>query len=276
MKNLVVVPLALVDPVAWRVDSVARVLLCVLAFTLTSGLVYIVNDVNDRDRDRLHPVKRHRPVASGAVPVWLAWAFAAVLAAPLLALMAGDPSLWWPMAGYAALNVAYSRGLKHLALVDAMVVAAGFVLRVLQGYEATRQPAESWLVVCVFSACLLVSLGRRRQELSSGAQLQRPALARLSVPFLDHLLVVTAALTAVALWEYLSSQSPAAGYRTLHLVLLAPVALLVLFRYLELVMLRGSGGDAVQTLFRDRTLLGTAVAGGLIFAATVVVGSHRA
>ncbi|MEI5100019.1 UbiA prenyltransferase family protein [Streptomyces sp. PmtG] len=270
VKNLVVVPLALVQPASWHPDSAARVLFCVLAFTAMSGLVYIVNDVSDRERDRQHPVKRHRPVASGVVPVWLAWAFAALLAAPLLLLTAADPHLWWPMSAYALLNMAYSRGLKHLALVDAMVVAAGFALRVLQGYEATRQPADDWLVVFVFSASLLVSLGRRRHELSSGARMQRPALARLSVSFLDHLLVVTAAVTAVALWEYLASESPAAGNGSVHLLLLAPVALLVLFRYLELVMLRGSGGDAVQTLFRDRTLLGAVAVGGLIFAVTVV------
>jgi hypothetical protein len=127
-----------------------------------------------------------------------------------------------------------------------------------------------WLVAAVFAACLLVSFGRRRYELATGARAERPALADLTVAFLDHLVVISTCLTAVSAWLYLDLDAPTGRYRTWILILLFPLVLLLLFRYLALVMLHKQGGDAVATISGDRTLVGVAGLAGLVFGLTVV------
>ncbi|EEP73596.1 prenyltransferase [Micromonospora sp. ATCC 39149] len=176
-KNLLVVPLVLIDTPRLGLGVLGRVSWAVLLFTMVSALVYVWNDVYDRHRDRAHPTKRHRPIASGRVSVPTAYAFGGLIAAALVTAVALGPAFpWWPLAAYLTLNIAYSRGLKHVPLLDVLVVAGGFLLRVVQGYLAAGVAVSSWLLIAVFALCLLLILGKRRHEMAVGGSAP-PALA---------------------------------------------------------------------------------------------------
>ncbi|MEU9350495.1 UbiA prenyltransferase family protein [Streptomyces griseoloalbus] len=249
-KNFLVVPLPLLGA-AWSWQAAGRVAIATLAFVLASSLVYVVNDMADVERDRRHPVKRHRPLASGQVSRTAATALGLTLAAllvPLLVLLAPEGA--WAVLVYLLVNAAYSWRLKHLPLLDVFIVATGFVLRLLGGYEASGHAVSGWLVLTVLTLCLLLILGKRRHELSVSGTGHRPALVGYSTHFLDLVLVMCSALTMVGYLLYLRTES---GYEA-GALLTAPCALFALFRYLQIVVVKAEGGSPVRVLLRDRVM----------------------
>jgi 4-hydroxybenzoate polyprenyltransferase len=264
VKSLVVVPVAALHPAAWHAPALGRLGWAVVAFACASALVYVVNDIADRHRDRRHPVKRDRPIAAGRVSVPTALACAALLAVVLVVLLAVTlPGRWWPVAAYLALNVAYSCRLKHVPLVDALAVAAGFALRVVGGCVAVGVPVGGWLPVSVCCACLLMTLGKRRAELAGPGAAHRPALCGYSTRLVERLMLLTATLTAVSYFLYASADlSPAAVLVT------APCALYGLVRYLRLALT--DGGDPVRLLLGDRSML----VNGALWAVLLGVAVH--
>lgn len=267
-KNLMVVPLPLLVA-GWNPSSALRVALATCAFIVASSLVYVVNDIADRKRDRLHPVKRHRAIASGQVSVTAAVLFATVLTAPLSALVMvlslGDA---WPVLAYLGLNAAYSWKLKHLPLLDVFTVATGFVLRLLGGYEAAGVPVAGWLVLCVLALCLVLILGKRRHELATGGSGHRPALSGYSANFLDHVLVLCSVMTVVTYLLFLRTETffgPAA-------LLTAPCALFALFRYLQIVIVQSQGGNPVRILLRDPVMVANSAVWLALIAVPPVLG----
>ncbi|GGO10530.1 decaprenyl-phosphate phosphoribosyltransferase [Microbispora rosea subsp. aerata] len=266
-KTLLVVPVVLADAPAWTLDTLARLAWAVGAFILAGACVYVGNDIVDRHRDRFHPVKRHRPVAAGRVSVrtaGLCWA--ALLALLGIVVCTGPDRPYWPVLAYLGLNVAYSRVLKHIPLVDVGTVALGFVLRVLQGYLAVGARIAEWLLVAVFSLALLIAIGKRRQELLGAGAEHRPALRGYTVRLADHLLMLTCVLTTVTGLMHLRTEALLGPYGQTAMLLCTPPALFVLFRYLQVVLVDGGGGDPVRELLADR---GIAVAG---LALVIVLG----
>ncbi|MFE3070273.1 UbiA prenyltransferase family protein [Streptomyces sp. NPDC059247] len=258
-KNLVVVPLGLLGAPRLDAGAFGGAAAAVAVFTLASALIYLINDIGDRDRDRRHPEKRHRPIAAGRVGVGTAVVFAAVLAALLaatvgLTVLSGTAALvdWWPVAAYVALNAAYSKGLKHVPLLDVFIVAAGFVLRLAQGCLASGNPVPNWLALCVFSLCLLLILGKRRHEMAVGGVLHRPALRGYTLGFLDQLLAFAAVLTAVSYVLHVQGSTVFGPHGPLVAVATAPFALFGLARYLQLLMVDSGGGNPSRALFGDR------------------------
>lgn len=275
VKNLLTVPLALTTAPAWSPAAFARIGWATLAFTLASSIVYIGNDIADRGRDRLHPVKRSRPVASGRVSVPVATGCAVALAGLLAGLVTVAPAMsWWPLAGYLALNVAYSRWLKHLPLIDICAVSTGFVLRVIQGYDATGGRVSDLLLTAVFTGCLVLVVGKRREELDAAGDHHRPALAGYNLPLADQLLSLNIALTAGALLLFLKTDAPLGGLRQVALLVAVPLGLLSAFRYLQSVLVHHAGGDPIGALLRDRLLLGSATAIGLTVIAALVTARY--
>jgi 4-hydroxybenzoate polyprenyltransferase len=276
VKNAVVLLPALA--VGWNAADWARALWAVSAFCVASSIVYAVNDVADRARDALHPVKRHRPVASGAITPRAALAVAFLLGAPLAAaVVALGPAACWPLALYLAMNVAYSRGLKHVAGVDVLTVAIGFALRLIFGYVALGQPIASWLVFSVLCLTAYLSLGKRRSEQALArtgqASAHRPALSQWPTHLLDHLLVLTAALAVSSFFSYLHTAPPLRPFGAAVALVSAPFALFALFRYTFLILVEDAAADPTRTLLRDRamfvnTLLWSAATAG------VAVGAH--
>ncbi|MGW5425404.1 UbiA prenyltransferase family protein [Streptomyces sp. NPDC003943] len=265
-KNLVVVPLGLLGAPRTDAGALGGALAALAVFTLASALVYLVNDLGDRDRDRRHPEKRHRPIAAGRIGTATAVSFAAVLAALLLATVGltvatGGAGLadWWPVAAYLVLNAAYSRGLKHVPLLDVFIVALGFVLRLAQGCLASGNPVPSWLALGLFSLCLLLILGKRRHEMAVGGVLHRPALRGYTVGFLDQLLAFTAVLAAVSYVLHVQASPVFGAHGPLVAVLTAPFALFGLARYLQLLVVDAGGGNPTRALFSDRMTVSNAL-----------------
>ena len=274
-KNLLVVPLALLDAEAAPAGLLVRVAWAIVLFTLASSLVYVWNDLADRDRDRRHPTKCDRPIASGRVGVPTAVVFGTVLALVLVAAaLLGPVTAWWPIAAYLCLNVAYSRGLKHVPPLEVFLVAAGFALRVVQGHLAVGTDIRSWILVSVFSLCVIFVLGKRRHEMQVGGVSHRPALRGYSVQYLDHLIVLCCGVTVTTFLIHLQ-QSVGAGLADLAVFGSAPFALFAMARYLQLLQVHsGHGGEPTRILLRDRAMLVNSLLWALLLGGTLLA-THR-
>jgi len=272
-KNVLVVCVPLLDPLSWNGRALANLGGAIAAFTLASTLVYVLNDLVDRRRDAHNPGRWHRPLASGRVTPPAAVLFAAAVAVLLVGVLTLQAvTTVWPVAGYLLLNVAYSLGLKHVPLLDVFLVATGFVLRLVYGYLATGATIPGWLLTAVFTLCLLLTLGKRRQELHSTGVVHRPALRGYTVPLVDQLMQLSATLAAGCYLLYLRDEAPLGDYASTALILLTPMAVFGLFRYLQLVLVHNAGGSPVRVLVRDpalvtNTVLWAALSGVLLLAA---------
>jgi 4-hydroxybenzoate polyprenyltransferase len=238
---------------------VSLVTLAALIFCAISGAVYLFNDVLDAAEDREHPVKCRRAVAAGRLSVQAAVVAAALLG--VVALGAGwslDHQFFLVIAIYAALNVLYSRFLKHIMLLDVFVIAAGFVLRVLGGGLVIHVEISSWLIVCTTLLALFLALTKRRQELvllGSNAANHRASLANYSPYFLDQLIGIVTASTVMSYSLYTLSPDVTAKFPGKRLELTIPFVLLGIFRYLYLVHQVSEGGNPTRLLLTDRILL---------------------
>jgi 4-hydroxybenzoate polyprenyltransferase len=235
--------------------SVGKAALAFAGFSLASSGVYLVNDVFDREADRENPRKRYRPIASGVVPV--SWAMAAavlLLAAALASSVALSPLSRLVLAAYAVTGLAYSYGLKHHVLLDVLVIASGFVLRVLYGVYAIGVKPSSWIVLCMFFLALFLGFAKRRSELnqiSEGGYLRRPVLRGYDLGFLDMSLGMTATMAVVCYALYTVTGRP--GNATL--VVTVPLVAYGVLRYLLKVMARGAGDEPETDIFCDKVSL---------------------
>jgi 4-hydroxybenzoate polyprenyltransferase len=236
------------DPARWLAAVTAFV-----AYCAASSAAYLVNDVRDAESDRLHPVKRSRPIARGELSpqVALALAGALALAAVVLAGMLGPMSLAC-LAAFVALQAAYSLGLKAFELVDVLAIAGLFVLRASAGAIAVDVRISEWLLLCTFLLALFVALGKRRAELGLDGVRARPALDGYSVALVDQLLGIVAAATIAAYTGY-----ALAAHDTRWLVATVPLVVYGLFRYLLLLHRRGLGEEPESLLVEDLPLLVT-------------------
>ncbi|HEY2993101.1 MAG TPA: decaprenyl-phosphate phosphoribosyltransferase [Methylomirabilota bacterium] len=236
-----------------------------------SGAVYLLNDVADRHKDRLHPDKRHRPIAAGRLAPGTAVAAAAVLIAAGLALSVRlSPRFALTALAYVGLLVAYSAWLKHVVIVDVLVVAMGFVLRAVAGALAIGVAISGWLLICTILLALFLALGKRRHEvltLGEGAARHRPTLAEYSPGLLDQMIAVVTASTVTAYALYTMSPETVAKFHTQLLPATLPFVLYGIFRYLYLLYHRRIGGNPSEIVVRDRALL----INTLLWLATVLV-----
>jgi 4-hydroxybenzoate polyprenyltransferase len=233
--------------------AVAEALGAFAAFCAAASAVYIFNDIRDRNVDSHHPQKRLRPLASGAVST----ANAALLsiACTLLALILAYPlglSVLAIIAGYMALNAAYSCWLKQYALIDVMIIAAGFILRIFAGTEAVHVPASSWILLCTFFLSMFLGFAKRRAEMTSTATMptqSREVLAHYSTELLDRYCLIFAALSIAAYALFTTSQP---SHRAL--ILTCPPVVYGILRYLWLVEHHREHEQVEVVLFRDRPL----------------------
>jgi len=236
------------DPARWAAAVTAFV-----AYCAASSAAYLVNDVRDAESDRLHPVKRSRPIARGELSPRAAWVLAGALALAALVLAGalGPPSLAC-LAAFVALQAAYSLGLKTFELVDVLAIAGLFVLRASAGAIAVDVRISEWLLLCTFLLALFVALGKRRAELGLDGVHARPALDGYSVALVDQLLAIVAAATIAAYTGY-----ALAAHDTRWLVATVPLVVYGLFRYLLLLHRRGLGEEPESLLVEDLPLLVT-------------------
>ena len=247
--------------ITWRMGW--KSLLAVLAFALLSSAVYIVNDWCDAPRDRLHPVKRHRPIAAGIVPVPLALCVAALLAAVALTgawlLHPAPPLFAAVLLAYLLLQVAYTAGLKRVPLLDVILIALGFVLRALSGAVVLDVAISPWLVLCAFFLALFLALCKRRHEKASAPatapSATRAALDGYSRHLLDHLIAVSASTVLVSYSIYTLWPDTVAKFGTPFLGLTIPFVVFGLFRYLDLVFRHEKGERPERILLTDLPLI---------------------
>jgi 4-hydroxybenzoate polyprenyltransferase len=240
-------------------EAVLRALAGFVIFCGLSSSVYLVNDILDRERDRLHPVKRHRPIAAGRVPVMLGWATAA-------ALLAGGLVAGWLLGylffltavTYAAVSFLYSFLFKRWVIIDVMVLAFGYTLRAIAGAEAIPVGFSGWLLLCTSLLALFLGFCKRRQELTSlgeEAASHRSVLANYTEPFLDQMIAVVTGSTVISYMLYAFSPDVADKLGTEYLGATVPFVLYGIFRYFYLVHVRGEGGHPTRELLGDAPLV---------------------
>ena len=236
-------------------------LLAVACFCSVSSGVYLMNDVHDIAADRVHPLKRLRPLAAGEIGVRAAIAVSAGL---LLLGLAG--SLVLPFAftavlgGYCLMQIVYSFALKQVPYVDVFVIATGFVLRAMAGATALTVRISPWLLLCAFLLALFLALCKRRHEkvlLEDGGQQHRAALAGYDRYLLDMQIGITSSATLVCYAIYTLSAETVQRFGTSRLGLTVPFVVFGLFRYLELVYRHDEGGRPEKVLLTDRVLIAT-------------------
>jgi len=260
---------------AERSDDVVRVMWTFAAFCLGASSIYLVNDVLDRESDRAHPEKRHRPIASGRVSLGLAWTMSVGCAIGALAAAFqahGSPVRVWPLVlGYMALNLAYSIKLKHVVLVDVFCIATGFLLRVMAGALAVPAPISHWLLLCTLFLALFLGLCKRRAELAllgEGGGAHRAILREYDLGFLDQMTTVLAACTIVTYTMYTVAEETAAKFGAGNLlVCTVPFVVFGLARYMLLVQTNKGGGSPTRVLLGGDALF---AANALLWLATVV------
>jgi 4-hydroxybenzoate polyprenyltransferase len=271
-KNLVVLAALGFSKHLFERGPLLRSLLAFALFCGLSGVVYLLNDVADVESDRHHPVKRNRPIASGALPVHTAATTAVVLGLACLALslLLGRPFAACA-ALYLSLNLAYSFRLKEVVIVDVLSVSLGFVLRAVAGAVAIGVQISDWLLVCTILLALFLTLAKRRHELTSlneSASGHRKILAEYSPYLLDQMISVVTASLVTAYAFYTTAPDTREKFATDRLVWTLPFVLYGVFRYLYLVHQKEKGGSPTDILLTDRPLL---LAVGLWALATVAI-----
>lgn len=257
-KNVFIFAALVFDVKLFVPAYLGRVVAGFALFCLLSSTVYLVNDLADMEKDRRHPRKRTRPLASGALSPGVA-----KVAAVLLPLVALPLSFWLSPAfglialGYLALNLAYSFGLKDLVILDVLIVAAGYVLRVAAGTVIIPVERFSpWLYVCTTLGALFISFAKRRHELlflEANSGQHRASLEEYSRHLLDEMIVVTAATTIIAYSLYTFSAPNLPANHSMMLTI--PFVLYGVFRYLYLIHVKNEGGNPDEIFLKDVPLL---------------------
>lgn len=256
-------------------EVVQKSVLAFLLFCALSSAVYLFNDLADVEKDRRHPTKKLRPIASGRLSSSVAWTTAVILIVGGLALsFVLEPLLGWVAAGYAALMLSYSRWLKNVVLLDIFSISAGFVLRAVAGAAVLAVPISPWLYSCTGLGALLIALGKRRSELSAAGESasdQRDALRSYSLQLIDQFIAVVAPSTLLAYTLYTFTASNLPDNHAMMLTI--PFVIYGLFRYIFLVHEKNLGETPEDILITDVPLIISNVA-WIVTAATILI-IHR-
>ena len=258
-KNLIIFGGLLFGQRLFDLHSIAYASGAFVIFCALSGVVYLLNDVADQDGDRSHPLKRHRPIASGELST-----SAALTAAAIIGIVALTASFFlrkefgFFASAYVALLAFYSGPLKHVVIIDVLTIAIGFVLRAAAGAVAIDVPISNWLLFVTILGALFLALSKRRHELvllADDATTHRPILQEYTPYLLDQMIAVVTASTLVAYAFYTVNPETVEKFHTNHLGLTLPFLLYGIFRYLYLVHQKEGGGSPAEMLLNDRPLL---------------------
>ncbi len=254
IKNAFVLAPMLFAGVYLQAGALPRALAAVALFCIAASAVYIFNDLHDVERDRLHPLKRTtRPLVSGAVSLRTARMILAALVVALAAGLAAFPAVAPALAGYVALNAAYTLRLKHVAVVDLFCIAGGFVLRIYAGARAVDVPLSSWMLITTLALALYLAAVKRRQELATSGPGARARQGQYTVPLLDGYAQTAASASIVFYSLYVIDVRP-------ELTVTVPFVLLGIFRYSYLVQTRNLGESPTEAVWNDLPLILTLLA----------------
>ena len=266
VKNVFIFAALIFDVKLFNPHYLAQTVAGFVLLCLVSGTVYIINDLADIEKDRQHPRKRNRPIASGQLGIRPATVAAILI--PLVALPLGfllNTVFGAILTGYLLLQIAYSFWLKDIVIIDVMLIAGGFLLRVAAGVALVDAERFSpWLYVCMTLLALLIGFGKRRHELvllKENANVHRQSLQEYNLSLLNHVISVVTASTLLAYALYTFS---AEGLPSNHAMMLTiPFVLYGIFRYLYLIHVKGMGGAPEEIALSDRPLQATVILWGL-------------
>ena len=256
-KNIFVFAALVFDKQLLIPNALLRTVVGFVLFCCISSAVYIFNDLADIQADREHPEKKNRPIPSGKLPIGIAWTAGILLVG--IALIFGyllSPSFALVVATYLVLNLAYSRWLKHVLILDVLILASGFVLRVGAGVTIIHVERFSpWLYVVMTLLALYLGFGKRRAELAllaNDAKAHRSVLDGYTIPLLDQYIMIVSGTTIVAYSFYTFSAPNVPANHSMMLTV--PFVLYAIFRYLYLVQIKHAGGAPEEILLSDRPL----------------------
>ncbi|AHM63610.1 UbiA prenyltransferase [Flammeovirgaceae bacterium 311] len=237
------------------VNALASLFAGFVAFSLVASAVYILNDYNDIERDRAHPEKRSRPLASGSIGVGFAFTLMfIILTAGLTLGWLLDPIFFVTLAIYLTVNLAYSFGLKQIALLDLFIIALGFILRIVGGGLLASVAITQWLVIMVFLLALFLALAKRRDDLmifQVSGQKVRKSVENYNIQFLDSCLTLISAIIMVSYLMYTISPDVAERHGSSNLYITAVFVIAGMMRYLQITMVENKSGYPTRILFND-------------------------
>jgi 4-hydroxybenzoate polyprenyltransferase len=271
-KNLFVLAPIFFAGEANRIDKLALAGLGFLAFSAMSSAVYLLNDISDCERDRTHPKKRHRPIASGALSIRVAGMSACLLAILSIELVHFSPPVIGILLAYGGINILYSMRLKHVVILDVFVLASGFVLRVFGGGLLLSIEPSSWLILATFLLSLFLGLAKRRHELlmmKNVASSHRPVLEKYTIPLVDELISVVTPVTLITYLLYTLDTETLARFHTQRLYLTGVFVVFGIFRYLYLIHSLDLGGSPTDLILKDPLLRSAVLGWTLTFAVLV-------
>ena len=234
-------------------------MLTFIAFSFTASSVYCFNDIVDVDADRRHDVKRHRPIASGAISIGRAYLLMAVMLVLAVAALSfideGQQHTVAVIAAYYAINLLYCKILKQYAIVDVCVIAAGFVLRILAGGFATGVAISHWLILMTFLLTLFLSFAKRRDDvllLNKTGEAPRRNTIRYNLTFINQAITITASVTLVCYVMYTVSPEVTARFNSQYIYLTSIFVVLGLLRYIQITVVDEKSGDPTKVVLHDR------------------------
>lgn len=266
-KNAFVFFAIVFDKQLFNLTAFANTLAGFVLFCLISSVVYLINDIADIEVDRQHPVKRHRPLPSGKLPIKVAWITALVLVITVIPLsFLLSPGFTIVIISYLVINLAYSKWLKHVPILDVFIIAAGFMLRVEAGLHLiTVERFSPWLYVVTTLGSLYLGFGKRRAELTllaQGAGTHRKVLEGYSIPLLDQYITIVSAATILSYSLYTFSAPNLPANHTMMLTI--PFIAYIIFRYLYLIQMTHNAGAPDEVLLTDRPIQISILLAGLV------------
>lgn len=271
IKNFVIFAGIIFSHKFFETDLICKTIAAFVDFCLLASSIYIINDIKDLETDRLHPVKRLRPIASGRIGVGSAWILAVVLAViSLVGAYLLEFNYFILACVYFVGMILYSMFLKHMVIVDLIIIAGGFVLRAVAGAVLIQVTISSWLLVCTTFIALFLVISKRRHEvmlLGENAKGHRKILEEYGEKFLDQLIAIVTAATLMAYMLYTVDPVTVEKFHTNNLILTTPFVLFGTFRYLYLVYQKEQGGHPERVLLEDLPLM----AAILLWVVTAVV-----
>ncbi len=230
--------------------------LAFVAFCLASSLIYIINDIIDREADKLHPEKKKRPIASGEISIGFAISIATILGATSLTIAQLLPiQFLYTILVYIAIQFAYTFSFKHIVILDLFIIATGFMLRVFGGALAIQVVISHWIVITTLFLSLFLAASKRRSELVMIQKLQidtkRRVLQEYSIPFLDSLLIITTTGMAISYSLYTMAERTISVFGSEYLIFTTVFVLFGIFRYLFLVIVKEEGENPTAIITKD-------------------------
>jgi 4-hydroxybenzoate polyprenyltransferase len=245
----------------FHVSKLINLFFGLVSFSLVSSAAYILNDFRDIEADKIHPVKKYRPLASGRInPAFAIFAMFLLMAAGLISGFLVSPTFGILLIIYLIINVLYSFGLKNVSIIDILIVATGFVLRILAGGFIAAVFISHWLVIMVFLLSLFLVVAKRRADLlefNASGKMIRKSLANYNLEFINHTLTMLSGVIIVAYIMYSVSQDVIERLGAENLYMTSVFVIIGLLRYLQLTLVENRSGSPVRILYTDKFIIVT-------------------